>query len=1065
MGVFQPRRRPSASRSNDAPSASRATASNPTTPPALPRRQPHRPSPHVADTSPLVWVPSAALSTSPVPSIHTANVVTPSNPLRTVQATSSRTNPPIPPPKQTPPLQPSHSRAPPDLREVTDQRDLAAPQRDTQRDPPVYPSDFLDSLHRLANDQRIPSRHPSRRLVKLLEFLMRNRVPDSISFAGDCLRLYNDAYSRKMRTLKATRERHLPPHGATVEGPGQAQAVPQSATDVNGGEVGMEPAYEARNTPEVITIPGEVQSVPVIEIKEESPSLRREPIPKITSPMFSGRESLSGDVRDRWKQLINSGKDFPPRKSEDEKYHCIWKGKEGTIRLPVDYCRSLKMLHDKSGELCEIHLDALRYLWHYMIADTCAGAVFNPPIGYPSSLLVLTFCYLVNAQPQQKHKRIVIFCPQSSINRWKAAARCCRGVSVSILQSGTWAQDAERWNEQGGVLLCPFDVYRDVLYAPSSSTEQRAATIRLICRPGPSIVILDEASRLLTLQPALRRSLNRIKTKSRLALTNLPRINNMVPFWSIIDWAVPEFLGSLEEYLRVFLSKLIHCNVNTRCLGENRQVSPTEKGLEMMFQYVVYEVDGETQNRGVESSRGHKLRETTIFLKLSPVHREIYDDIAKLVLASRKKGELSNYVAMHVLLLASTSILALLQLLCTRLDNEEPQDEIARKVPCVQAVFKKLHKVIQKNVMASIKYAKFEAMIRMCDATAQSNGKLVILCAMPEVQKEVIAAIQANCTECEVFICDLLSAEEARNVQINNFNKCTSGAVLLAPVGFAVDFCEEAGWGALHSSHILVLESLWNETATSQGINRVYNFSTKTDVHVYFLSVVGTIDDILIARWKRRHTPSLLLPHVSDAYFEREVQVPGESLEPDYTDNYLAAVSSLPEFHRIERTSGRHLIGSVNRGCISKDDEYRAELDVTNGRIEYFQSLPKVVDAVQELSYGANLYEALRDTRVYRAYSMLSSKNGQSSNSFLSLWNEHFCLYEQDHISGYFAPLKVQTPDGPDAQVHGSERTQPAKPTSATSSPAFTSHKRSRPVDDSTVHHTLQPYKRRTGAL
>lgn len=918
--------------------------------------------------------------------LQPSQIISPGPPLSSIPLQQS-----IPSHHPTQPSQPANTSS----AAGTGPRDTSEIRRTADRDLSSYPTDLLDSVDRIATDQRIPTQDPSLKLLKLLSFLMRNRVPDAVSFADDCLNWYHSRYSRKTKQQQLNNlfDGGQPrSQSANLEAFGQTrQPTVTLASNSNARNVS---SAQTNRASEVIVIPDGIQGIPVIEIKEEPPSPPKEPLPKVTSRMYSGREELASAVKNRWERFRAGVEKPSSHRTED--YYIIWKSTKETVRLPADYCLSLNMLHDKDDAVCNVHLDALRFLWQYLIVDSCSGAVFNPAIGYPRAQLVLTFCDLVRTHFAKKQKNIVIFCPSCAVDEWQKAARSCRGVSVLVLRPDTWAQDAEQWEEQRGILLCPFETYLRILNAPASQKEQRTAATRLLCRPGPSIAIVDEASRLLTLQPRLRRALSRTKTKSRLAVTNLPRAHNTVPFWGIVDWAAPEFLGSLEEYLYIFVRNFINCNngkPGERC---DRNGAAVETDLRRLFRSVVFTVEGEVRNDAL-IRKGQCLKETTIFLKLSREHKKIYEDVASFMLAARKRGEVSEYVAMHVLLLASTSILALLQLLRNGLEDDDMQCyDMGRELPRVSRLFKELHTVVQESVSGSISYAKLEVVLSLCDYVTKSEGKLAVFSAMPEVQEEVVSAIKAHGGQCEVFVCDLSASHTERRGQIHSFNTCGSpGAVLLGPVGSASDCVEGAGWGAVHASHVVVVDSTWSETMIPQGINRVYNFASRIEVQVYHLVAVDTVECGLHVSMVSRGKQSLLLPRISESSFEPRTTAPVEPSTSDESDAYISTIARLQAFHHAEQSPSRYMISSNVADTTGKADAYSAELYAANERKEYFRLLPKVIDAVQDLSYGTNLYETLRSTRAYRAYSFLQAKSSQRPNSFLSCWNDYFRLYEQ----------------------------------------------------------------------
>lgn len=932
--------------------------------------------------------------------------------------------------------------------------------RTSERVASSYPPDILDTLDRITSDQRISPQDPPTKLFELISFLMRHRGQDAASFADDCLVLYNVRYRRKPRTPKSVpmegQPRSQGPSPDAAVRTGQTNPIRDATTRVP--EVTSGPGG---GVAEIIVIPDQPHAPLAVEIKEEPPSPPKVPLPKITSRMFSGREELAQATRNRWERFIAGAGKPASHMSEDKENYIIWKNEEDTIRLPADYCRSLTMLHDKDGEFSKVHLDVLRFLWQYMVVDSCSGAVFNPTIGYPKTQLVLTFCYLVRSHIVKK-PRIVIFCPRCAVDEWQMAARSCRAVTVLVLRLGTWAQDAKQWEKKDGVLICPFDVYLQILKAPQ--LDKKGAAARLLCRPGPGIAIVDEASRLVTLEPALRRALCWTKTTARLALTNLPLASNVIPFWSIINWATPELLGPLEEYWYVFVRSLIKGNKDRPSETEKEKSSAVEAELRRVFRSIVYTVDGSVRTDAV-TRQGHLSQDYSVFVNLSADHKKIYEDVVGFVSTAVERGEVSAYVAMYVLLLASTSISALLQLLSHGMKDDSQNynsGAMGRDMSRVERVFRELHKVVLETFKDSASCAKLEIAVSLYKYTANAKGKLVIYSAMPQVHEQLVSAINAQSCQCDVFVCDISSTYTERRDQVHKFNTSgPRGAVLLAPIGAASDCVEEAGWGIVNASHILFVDSVWNCSTAAQGVNRVCNFATRSAVHVYHLVSVETVEILLHAEIFKTAKPSLMLPQVSKSCFEPCATSLGDVTSQGALDECISTLAGLTAFHHAEAnrtvTLGSDLTAATHT--------YNAELTVAVERNDYFRSLPAVIDSVQQLSYGANLYETLRNTRAYRACNVLPAPNSQQSCSFLSSWNDYFRIYEQ----GAGVEDIVEPPEGQKLPNH-SISVLPVEESGRVRQTAAANHciedisgKRKRPEQGTAESSTIRPSKRRIG--
>lgn len=923
-----------------------------------------------------------------------------------------------------------------------------------------YPPDILDTVDRITNDPRIPPQDPPNSLFKLMSFLLRHRGKDAASFADDCLVLYNVRYRRKPRTPKSVLVEGQPrpqcstPDAATCMG----QPNPMRDATTRVPSVSFGPGGRAT---EVIVIPDQPHAPLAVEIKEDPPSPPKVPLPKITSRMFSGREELALATRNRWERF-NAGAGRPTsHKSEDKENYIIWKSEKDTICLPADYCRSLTMLHDKDGEVSNVHLDALRFLWHYIVVDSCSGAVFNPTIGYPKTQLVLTFCYLVRSHFVKKPNKIVIFCPQCAVGEWQMAAKSCRDVPVLVMRLGTWAQDTKQWEEEDSILICPFDVYLQILNA--TQVDKREAATRLLCRPGPGIAILDEASRLGTLQPALRHALIWPKTTARLALTTLPWTSNAVPFWNIIDWAAPEFLGPLEEYWYVFVRNLIKGNKDRPSETEKEKSCAVEAELRRLFRSIVYTVDGRVR-MDAPKRQDHLLQDTTVFVNLSADHKKIYEDVLGFMSVAVKRRELSAYIAMHVLLLASTSISALLQLLSHGMKDDAQiynRTEMGRDMFRVGKVFNELHQVVRDSLKGSPSCAKLEIALTLCEHIANAKGKLVIYSAMPQVHEQLLSAITAQSCPCDVFVCDLSANCTTQRDQVHNFNTSGSrGAVLLAPIGSASDCVEDAGWGHVHASHVLFVDSVWNCSTVAQGVDRVYNFAARSTVHVYHLVSVDTVERVLHAGIAERAKRSLLLPQVPKSCFEPRAISPGEVSTPVELDECISILTGLSAFHHAETNS----LVTSGWDSTAETNTHSAELTVAVERKDYFRSLPAVIDSVEELSYGANPYETLRNTRAYRAYNVLPAQNNQQARSFLSGWNDYFRIYEQTTaIEDITEPPEGQKVPNRSINVYPVESGLLKQIAKANHGLEDISHKRKRPEQGAAESSAFRPSKRRLG--
>ena len=112
-------------------------------------------------------------------------------------------------------------------------------------------------------------------------------------------------------------------------------------------------------------------------------------------------------------------------------------------------------------------------------------------------------------------------------------------------------RDIKRWSTTGGVLLLGYERFRSLITKSMKAKEKHGEVsddLESILLNEPSLVIADEAHTLKNAKSAVAKIAQRLKTKSRIALTGSPLNNHLEEYHTIVDWIAPGYLGSIVQF-------------------------------------------------------------------------------------------------------------------------------------------------------------------------------------------------------------------------------------------------------------------------------------------------------------------------------------------------------------------------------------------------------------------------------------------------------------------------------------------------------------------------------------
>ena len=120
----------------------------------------------------------------------------------------------------------------------------------------------------------------------------------------------------------------------------------------------------------------------------------------------------------------------------------------------------------------------------------------------------------------------------------------------------------EEWKKEAGVLLCTYEFFRgcrfeqtyfELLFKPGPSLGNQF-TIKYLLKDSflTPLVILDEGHRIKHDDAQISKAISEIETLRRIILTGYPFQNNLIEYFTMINFIKPEYLGDLSTFKKLF---------------------------------------------------------------------------------------------------------------------------------------------------------------------------------------------------------------------------------------------------------------------------------------------------------------------------------------------------------------------------------------------------------------------------------------------------------------------------------------------------------------------------------
>ncbi|EEY59457.1 transcriptional regulator ATRX [Phytophthora infestans T30-4] len=256
-------------------------------------------------------------------------------------------------------------------------------------------------------------------------------------------------------------------------------------------------------------------------------------------------------------------------------------GEEGTEDAPIFVYKDLV------DKLKPHQVIGAKFLWSHVAQEPVGfGCVLADFMGLGKTLQVITTVQAFlskktlngDGRLEQRHKHVLILAPTICVRNWEAEVvkwlgkKESRRLGLFTLESSREKKMSDRvnvvklWHKRGGLLITGYELYR--LLVLQSSGEEKIApgnqkyshmikqAYKCLCDPGPDLMVLDEGHRVRNHKSKLVKALAHVKTTRRIILTGYPLQNHLEEYWTMVNFARPDYLGSLDEFKNRFVAPI-----------------------------------------------------------------------------------------------------------------------------------------------------------------------------------------------------------------------------------------------------------------------------------------------------------------------------------------------------------------------------------------------------------------------------------------------------------------------------------------------------------------------------
>lgn len=436
--------------------------------------------------------------------------------------------------------------------------------------------------------------------------------------------------------------------------------------------------------------------------------------------------------------------------------------------------------------------------WLQSISTNFPGCLLADDMGLGKTLQVLYFIEW-HSQFKNSTKPYLVVAPLSLLENWQNEYQkyfCPPSLDIFLLYGNVsiekyFSEESVRILNKKHLILTNYETVKSYQFN--------------ICAVDFSVVVLDEAQKIKTPGTLVTNVSKALKSDFKVAMTGTPVENTLLDIWSIMDFALPGFLGNAKEFAKEYLHSL---------KNESTDIIELGKRLRAKIGFFI--------NRRIKSD---------VLIDLPIKH----DDQNSKIERAMPQIQIDRY-KMEIELCKSSV-----------LENNSNPNKILLSLNRIKAISdhpflpdSQLLKYSSKELIASS--AKLQVVIELLNKISSVQEKVIIFTDRKEIQKMLQKVISDSFDvfpsiingDSPVIQLNSKKAELSRQQTIDYFqNKVGFNVIIMSQLAAGI------GLNVTAANHVIHYSRHWNPAKESQATDRVYRLGQEREVFVYYPMAVS----------------------------------------------------------------------------------------------------------------------------------------------------------------------------------------------------------------------------------